>query len=59
MTDWKALAASRGLSLTEAELSKLAAVLDALEPAAQALAANLTHDVQPATTCGEEAVEAR
>ncbi len=59
MPDWKTLAAARGLHLSEPELSKLAAVMDALEPAYQTLAANLTHDVEPATTFSEEAVEAR
>jgi len=48
---------------TEAELAKLAVALDALAaydaPAYQALVANLTHDIEPATTVGEEAVEAR
>lgn len=59
MTDYKTLAASRGLQLSDAELAKLASVMDALKPAYQTLAANLTHDVQPATTFAEEAVETR
>ncbi len=57
MTDWKTLAHARGLQLSDAELSKLAAVMDALEPAYQALAANLTYDIEPATTLGTEAIE--
>jgi len=59
MPDWKTLAAARGLQLCDAELAKLAAAMDALEPACKALTANLTHDVEPATTFSEEAVEAR
>jgi hypothetical protein len=57
MTDWKTLAAARGLHLSDAELAKLAGAMEALEPAYQALAANLTHDIEPVTTFGEEAVE--
>jgi hypothetical protein len=59
VTDWKALAAARGLNLSEGELQKLAAVMNALEPASKALVANLTHDIEPATTFAEEAVEGR
>ena len=58
-TDWKAVAAARGLDLPEAELAKLSAMMEALEPAGKALAANLTFDIEPSTTFGEEAVEAR
>jgi hypothetical protein len=58
-TDWKTLAAARGLHLSEAELTKLTGAMEALEPLYQALAANLTHDVEPVTTYGEEAVEGR
>lgn len=59
MTDWKTLTAARGLQLSDAELAKLAAALEPLQPAYQSLAAKLTHDVEPATTFGEEAVETR
>jgi hypothetical protein len=59
MTDWKTVAIARGLHPSEAELAKLAAALDALEPAYQALAAGLTHDIEPVTTFGEEAFEIR
>jgi len=59
VTDWKALAAARGLHLSEGELQKLAAVMNALEPASKALTANLTYDIQPATTFAEESVEGR
>ena len=59
MTDWKTLTAARGLQLSDAEVSKLAAVMEALEPAYQAMAANLTHDVEPATTLHDEALVAR
>jgi hypothetical protein len=63
MTDWKTIAAARGLHPTETELAKLALALDVLAaydaPAYQALVANLTHEIEPATTVGEEAVEAR
>jgi hypothetical protein len=59
VTDWKTLAALRGLQLTDAELAKLAAAMDALQPAYQALAANLTHDIEPAVSFAQEAVEIR
>jgi hypothetical protein len=59
MTDWKTVAAARGLRLSETELTKLAAAMEALEPAYQALVANLTHDIEPSTTLAEEAVEAK
>ena len=57
MTDWKTLTAARGLELTDAEITKLASALDALETAYQSLAANLTHDIEPATTIAEEALQ--
>jgi hypothetical protein len=59
VTDWKSLADARGLQLSDAELKRLAATMEALEPVYQALAANLTPDIEPSTTIGEEAVEAR
>jgi len=57
--DWKTVAVARGLRPSEAELTKLAGAMDALEPAYRALVASLTHDVEPATTLGEDAVEAK
>jgi len=57
VTDWKTLTAARGLDLSDEELAKLSAVMDALEPAYQSFVAHLTHEVEPATTIGEEAVE--
>lgn len=59
MTDWKTIAKARGLNLSDAELAKVAGVLESLEPAYQALAANLTPDIEPSTTIADEAVEAR
>ena len=59
MTDWKTLTAARGMHLTDSEVEKLAAVMEALEPDYQALAAQLSLDVDPATTLGDEAVECR
>lgn len=59
MTDWKILTAARGLHLSDSEVEKLAGVMEALEPAYQALAARLTLDVDPATTVGDEVVESR
>jgi hypothetical protein len=59
LTDWQTIALARGLQLSSSELSKLAGALEALEPAYLALAANLTHDIEPATTIGEEAVEVK
>jgi hypothetical protein len=61
VTDWNTVAAARGLRLSDAELTRLAAAMDALvahdAPLYQALVANLTHDIEPATTLGQEAVE--
>lgn len=59
MTDWKTLASARGLQLSDAELTRLAAAMDAIGPAYQALTAGLTPDIEPSTTIGEEAVEGR
>ena len=59
MTDWKTLTAARGLHLPDAEVEKLASIMDALEPAYEALAARLTLDIEPATTVGDEAVDPR
>jgi hypothetical protein len=56
MTDWKTLAQARGLELSDAELTKLAGSMDALEPAYQEMAAKLTHDIEPATILAEEAL---
>ena len=56
MTDWKTLAAARGLELSDAELARLAAAMEALEPACQALTANLPRDIEPVITFAEEAV---
>ena len=59
MTDWKTLTAARGLHLPDAEVEKLASIMDALEPAYEALAARLTLDIEPATTVGDEALDPR
>lgn len=53
------MAAARGLRLSEPDLAKLAAAMEAIEPAYQALVAGLTHETEPVTTLGEEAVEVR
>jgi hypothetical protein len=45
--------------LSDAELAKLSAAMDALQPAYQTLAAGLTHDVEPATTLAEEVLGAQ
>lgn len=58
-TDWKTVAAERGLRLPDAEMTKLAAAMEALKPAYEALVAGLTHEIEPVTTFGEEAVEAK
>ena len=57
MTDWKTLTTARGLQLTDAELTNLASALNALERAYKSMAASLTHDVEPATTIAEEALQ--
>lgn len=59
MTDWKTVAAARGLQLTDAELAKLGPILDAIDVAYQSLAAKLTPLDMPATIIAEEALESR
>ena len=59
MTDWKTVAASRGLQLTDAELARLGPILDAIDVAYQSLTANLTPFDPPAITFTEEAIEIR
>jgi hypothetical protein len=59
VTDWKTLTAARGLHLPDAEVEKLASVMDALEPAYEALATRLTLDIEPATTLGDQTVDPR
>jgi hypothetical protein len=54
VTDWKTLAAARGLQLSDTELATLATVLDALEPAYQKLTANLTHEDEPAVILADD-----
>ena len=58
VTDWQNMALARGLDLSSEELAKLATAMQALEPAYQGIAAGLTHDVEPATTIQDEALEA-
>jgi hypothetical protein len=58
-SDWKRMAAARGLRLSEPDLAKLAAAMEAIQPAYQALVEGLTHETEPVTTLGEEAVEVR
>jgi hypothetical protein len=59
VTDWKTLAAARGLQLSDTELAKLAATMDALEPAYRALTGNLTQDDEPAVIFAEEVLAAQ
>ena len=56
---WKSLAIARGLHLPDADLDKLAGAMEAFAPATRALGADLTFDIEPVTTLGEEAVEIR
>jgi hypothetical protein len=58
-TDWQTIALSRGLHLSDHELTRLGSAMEALEQAYLAMAAPLTIHVQPATTIAEEAVEAK
>jgi hypothetical protein len=53
------LTAARGLHLPDVEVEKLASVMDALEPAYEALATRLTLDIEPATTLGDQTVDPR
>lgn len=48
MTDWKKLAAARGLSLADDELARLAVVLENLEQAFVPIASAVPDDVGPA-----------
>jgi hypothetical protein len=59
VTDWQTLAQARGLQLSNTELTRLAAALEPLESAYQSLVAGLTHEVEPATTIAEEALDCK
>ena len=55
--DWRALAAATGLNPSDTEVAKLSAVMEPLDHAYRSLVANLTPDVQPATTIAEEVID--
>lgn len=48
MKDWTEIARGHGLEIPEAELARMAPVLDALEAAFRPLAAAIPEDVEPA-----------
>jgi hypothetical protein len=59
MTDWLTIARARGLQAPQAELERIAAVLEALETALAPLVRGIPLDTEPATVFrpapGEEA----
>ncbi len=48
MTDWKLLAAARGLGIPDAEMEKIVPVMDALEAGFRPLAAGIPPAAEPA-----------
>jgi hypothetical protein len=57
--DWQAAALTRGLELNTNEATRIGNAMTALDASYYAMAANLTHEVEPSTTIAEEAVETR
>jgi hypothetical protein len=49
MTDWRALAQSRGLQISELEINRIAEALQRLEEGLQPLCRDLSHTLDPAT----------
>lgn len=56
MPDWRSIAHARQFPLTDAELERIAPVLDALEAAFRPLAKALPHETEPALIPSEEAM---
>jgi hypothetical protein len=57
MKNWKAIASGNGLNLTDEQLEKISPPLDALEAAFRPLIAAIPHEIEPAVTLSEAAVE--
>ena len=58
-TNWILLAGARGLTLSPADLDRIAPVLSALESAFQPLLSRLEHETEPAFVLSESAVTAQ
>lgn len=56
MTDWKALAAARGLDIPAEAVTNIAPALSALEDSFRPLLARLSPEIEPAITLSEPAV---
>jgi hypothetical protein len=57
MKNWKAIASGNGLDLTDEYLAKIAPPLDALEAVFRPLVPGIPHEIEPAITLSEAAVE--
>jgi len=57
MKNWKAIASGNGLNLTDEYLANLTPPLDALEAVFRPLVAGIPHEIEPAITLSEAAVE--
>jgi hypothetical protein len=59
MKNWKAIASGNGLNLTDEYLEKISPPLDAIEAVFRPLVARIPHEIEPAITLSEAAVEGR
>jgi hypothetical protein len=57
-TDWRALAHARALNISDADLDRIAPVLESLDAAFRPLARQIPHDVEPAVVLSTAAVRA-
>ena len=57
MTDWMALARARGLDIPDEQIARLAPSLEALVRDFAPLKAKIPHELEPAITLSEKAVE--
>lgn len=56
MPDWRSIAHARQFPLSDAEIDRIAPVLEALEAAFRPLANGLPHEVEPALVLSEPAL---
>jgi hypothetical protein len=57
MKNWESIASGNGLGLSPQQLEKIRPPLDALEAAFRPLVTTLPHEVEPAVTLSESAVD--
>jgi hypothetical protein len=59
MKNWKAIASGNGLNLTDEYIEKIGPPLDAIEAVFRPLIAGIPHEIEPAITLSEAAVESK